>query len=373
VLVAIPLFILMGEFILQSGLSARFYRGVATWLERVPGGLLHSNVAASSIFAAVSGSSVATVAAVGTVAVPEMEKRGYDKGLTLSTLIGGGSVGMLIPPSIAALIYAAMVEESAAKMFIAGLVPGLILSVCYSVYAAIRVMRKPSLAPASGPQVSWAARGRGALDASPVLALMVLILITIYLGIATPTEAAAIACALAFVFSAWLGKMDWAAIKRAVVGTVKTTSMLIFIVVGAQILSFAIVNAGITRQLTSFVVDLGLPSFGFFLVILVMYILLGMVVDGLSMMLLTLPVLYPVVIELGYDPLLFGVLLIIFIELGQVTPPVGLILFVLRGISPSTPMGVIVRAAVPIAVIIIAVSVLVFLFPQLALYLTQFV
>ena len=373
VLIAIPLFILMGEFILQSGLSSRFYRGVTTWLQGVPGGLLHSNIAASSLFAAITGSSVATVAAVGTVAMPEMEKRGYDKSLTLTSLIGGGSVGMLIPPSIAALIYASMVEVSAAKLFMAGLVPGLLLSFLYAGYAAVRVIRDPSLVPAREAKSTWRGRGVGLLNAGPIIVLMGLVLGTIYAGVATPTEAAAIGCSGAFLFSWWLGDLDRAAIVRSISGTVKMTAMLLFIILGAQILSFSIVNAGIAREVTGWVTDLGLPGLAFFVIILVMYILLGMIVDGLSMMLLTLPVLYPVVIEYGYDPLVFGVLLIVFVELGQVTPPVGLILFVVRGISPSTPMLVIAKAAVPVALIIIFVAFLIYFFNDLALYMTQFV
>lgn len=373
VLTAIPLFIFMGEVILNSGVSARFYRGVSKWLESVPGGLLHSNIAASSIFAAISGSSVATTAAIGTVALPEMDRRGYDRTLTLSSLSGGGSVGMLIPPSIAALIYAAMVEVSASQLFMAGLVPGLLLSLIFAVYIAVRVLLNPSLVPARGARVTWGERWRGALEAAPILVLMVLVMGSIYTGVATATEAGALGAAGALVVSAIWGKLDVSAMRRSVERSVKTSAMLIFIIVGAQILSFSIVNSNITRSLVQWIVGLGLPSFGFFLLLVVLYVGLGMVVDGLSMMLLTLPVIYPIVIEFGYDPLVFGVLLIVFIELGQITPPVGLDLFVLQGIARDSSMATIIRAATPIALLVVLMALLVYLLPQLSLWMTQFV
>lgn len=373
VLTAIPLFILMGEIILKSGLSSRFYRGVSRWLEPVPGGLLHSNIAACSLFAAISGSSVATTAAIGTVALPEMEERGYDRRLTLASLCGGGSVGMLIPPSIAALVYAALVQVSVTKLFMAGLIPGLLLAVMFSIYIAVRVFADRSLAPPRGQRTTLRELGRGLIEAGPILLLMVLVLGSIYAGVATATEAAALGAAGALVVAVTLGDLNLTRLHTCVNAAIRTSAMLIFIIVGAQILSFALVNADVTRELVAWVVGLGLPRFGFFLLLVLLYTVLGTVIDGLSLMLLTLPVLYPVVIELSYDPLVFGVLLIVFIELGQITPPVGLDLFVLQGIAPDIPMPTIVRAALPMALIVLFMTLLLYLFPELALWATRYV
>lgn len=373
VLTAIPLFILMGEFILRSGVSSRFYRGVSVWLRALPGGLLHSNIASSSLFSAISGSSVATMAAIGTVSYPEMEQRGYDRQLTISSLLGGGSVGMIIPPSIAALVYASIVEVSVTRLFMAGVIPGALLSAMFAGYIAVRVVSNRDLVPASTETVTWADRWRGAADALPVILLMLVVLGSIYLGVATATEAAALGAVGAYIVGLFLGDLGWKTFRACLEGAVKITSMLIFIIVGAQILSFAVVNAGITRNLVRFVVDLGLAPFAFFLVLVVLYVALGAVVDGLSLMLLTLPVIFPVIIELGYDPVVFGIILIVFIELGQITPPVGLCLFVMQGVAPDVSMSKITRAAVPIATIVLTMPFLLYFFPQIALWLTQFV
>ncbi len=373
VLTAIPLFILMGEFILRSGVSTRFYRGVSVWLRALPGGLLHSNIAASSLFSAISGSSVATMAAIGTVSYPEMKERGYDRQLTISSLLGGGSVGMIIPPSIAALVYASIVEVSVTRLFMAGMIPGLLLSVMFSAYIATRVLLNRDLVPSATERATWGDRWRGAADALPVILLMLVVLGSIYLGLATATEAAALGAVGAYLVGFFLGDLGWKTLRACLEGAVKITAMLIFIIVGAQILSFAVVNAGITRNLVTFVTELGLAPFTFFLVLVLLYVALGAVVDGLSLMLLTLPVIFPVVIELGYDPIVFGIMLIVFIELGQITPPVGLCLFVMQGVAPEISMSRITRSAVPIALIVLTMPFLLFFYPQVALWITQFV
>lgn len=279
---------------------------------------------------------------------------------------------MLIPPSIAALIYAAMVEVWATKLFMAGLIPGFLRSLMFAAYIAIRVLLNRSLVPSGGARVTWAERWRGAGDAALIVVLMLVVLGSIYLGVATATEAAAIGATGALFISTIWGRLDRRALRRSIENTVRTSAMLIFIIVGAQILSFAIVNAGITRSLVEWIVALGLPRLAFFGLLLLLYVGLGTVVDGLFLMLLALPVLYPVVTELGYDPLVFGVLVIVFIELGQITPPVGLDLFVLQGIASDSSMVSIVRAVLPIAALVVLMSLLVFLFPQLSLWITQF-
>lgn len=369
VLTAIPLFLLMGQIILKSELSSRFYRGVSTWLGVLPGSLLHSNVVASAIFAAISGSSVATGAAIGTVALPQMDKQKYNRRLTFSSLAGGGSIGMLIPPSIAALVFAAIAEVSVSRLFIAGVVPGLLLCAMYSSYIAVRVARRPSLAPRDRTRYSWSQRLAALGDIAPLVSLIVVVLGTIYLGIATPTEAAALGVVGATVLGAVFGKLTGSTLVDALRRGVRTSCMIVFIIVGAQVLSFSLVNSGITRELVSSVTALDLSPTALFFLLIVFYALLGMVVEGLSIMLLTLPLLYPVVIELGYDPILFGILLILFIELGQITPPVGLLLFVLRGIAPDSSIKEIALGSVPICVCIVAMTVLVYFVPEVALWL----
>lgn len=373
VLTAIPLFLLMGQIILRSGLSTRFYRGVSTWMAGLPGTLLHSNIIASTIFAAISGSTVATGAAIGTVALPQMDRRGYDRRLTFSSLAGGGSVGMLIPPSIAALVYAALAEVSVSALFIAGVLPGLLLSLMYSCYIAFRVLRRPELAPSTDDRYSWGDRLRAIGDIAPLVSLILVVLGTIYLGVATPTEAAALGVTGAVVLSLIFGRLTPSTVADALVRSVRSSCMIVFIIVGAQVLSFSLVNSGITRELVSSITAAQLPPLAFIILLIVFYALLGMVVEGLSIMLLTLPLLYPIILELGYDPILFGVLLILFIELGQITPPVGLLLFVLRDIAPDSSINDVARAAVPICVCIIAVAVLIFYVPEIALWLPSLI
>lgn len=373
VLTAVPLFIFMGEVVLGSGLSEGFFRGVNYWLRGLPGGLLHSVIVACAIFAAISGSSVATAAAIGTVAIPDMVARRYDRKLVYGSVAAGGTLGILIPPSVPMIIYAAMVDQSVARLFAGGVVPGIIMAALFMVYTAIRVWLDPGLAPRDTAPVSWSEKIGSMRGVLPMVALIVMILGSIYAGVATPTEAAALGAIGALVLSYFFGRLSLRSVHASLVRTVETTAMVLAIVIGAQIVSFALVSSGISRELTRWVVGLHLSGAMLIVILAILYTFLGCIIDGISMMLLTLPLLYPIIVAAGLDPVWFGVLLVIFIELGQITPPVGFNLFVIHGLSGGRPMGEIVMGALPYAIVMYLMVALVSYWPQLVLWLPQHV
>lgn len=369
VLTAVPLFVFMGEVILRSGISERFYRAVALWLGRVPGGLLHSNIVASGIFAAICGSSVATAAAIGTVAIPELGKQGYDRRMVLGSLAAGGTLGILIPPSIPLILYGAMVDESVARLFMAGVIPGTLLVLIYMAYIAVRVILQPELVPKVAERVGWGQRLGALRHIAPFAFLILLVLGGIWLGFATPTEAAALGAFASVLLAALYRGLTLPRLTVALAETIRTTCFVLFIIVGANIFSFALVNAGITRRLTEWVVDFGLPPAAFMGFVILLYIFLGCIVDGISMMLLTLPVLYPIIVALGFNPIWFGVIMVVLIELGLITPPVGLNLFVIHGISGGRPISEVIEGCVPYFFLMMVGIGLVIAFPDLALWL----
>jgi tripartite ATP-independent transporter DctM subunit len=370
ILIAAPMFLLMGEVILRSGVSSHFYRGVAALVGRTPGGLLHANILACAIFACISGSSVATAAAVGTVAIPEMTGRGYQPRLVFGSLAAGGTLGILIPPSIIMILYAALVEESVAKLFMAGFVPGLLMSALFMLYLAVRVWTNPAAAPPpDAVRMPWGERLRLGVHVAPILLLLGVVLAAIYFGVATPTEAAVMG-ALGAMALAWAyGGLNRETFGAALMATVRTTCMVLFIIVGAQILSNALSYAGVSRGISEWVVGMELSWWWLLLALVILYLFLGCFVDGVSMIYITLPVLYPVVVRTGFDPIWFGVVLTILIELGQITPPVGLNLFTIHGISGGAPFSEVVKGSTPFVFIMLATILLLALFPGLALWL----
>ena len=370
ILIAAPMFLLMGEVILRSGVSGGFYRGVAALVGRTPGGLLHANIIACALFSCISGSSVATAAAVGTVAIPEMTKRGYQPRLVFGSLAAGGTLGILIPPSIVMILYAALVEESVAKLFMAGFIPGLVMSALFMLYIAFRVWTKPEVAPPPDPvRMPWGERLAHGVHVLPIVGLLGMVLAAIYFGVATPTEAAVMG-ALGALALAWAyGGLGWAMFGEALMSTVRTTCMVLFIIVGAQILSNALSYAGVSRGISEWVVGMELSWWFLLLALVILYLILGCFVDGVSMIYITLPVLYPVVVQTGFDPIWFGVVLTILIELGQITPPVGLNLFTIHGISGGAPFSEVVKGSFPFVFVMLATILLLALFPQLALWL----
>ena len=369
VLTSVPLFILMGELILRAGLSDNFYRSMGLWFHGLKGGLLQSNIVACAIFAAVSGSSVATAAAIGTVAIPEMSRRGYEPKILFGSLAAGGTLGILIPPSIPMIIYGAMVEQSVERLFIAGVLPGILMSLIFMAYIWVRVAFTPSLVPPAEERPTWGERIRSLAGVAPMLLLILLVLGSIWLGYATPTEAAAVGAAAATVLALASRRLSWRVFAESVTGTIRTTCMVLFIIVGAQILTYALVKTGASRALTASVVGLGLSKWILFAFVTVLYIFLGCIIDGVSMMVLTLPILYPIMVAAGFDPIWFGIALVILIELGNVTPPVGLNMFVIHGLSGGRPIGEVIWGSLPFGVLMLAVLALIGIFPGLVSWL----
>ena len=369
VLVAIPLFLLMGEVILRSGAGRHFYSGIVAMMGKSRGPLLHANTFSCAIFSAVSGSSVATAATVGTVAIPEMLQRGYQPRIVFGSLAAGGTLGILIPPSIAMILYGSFVQQSVSKLFIAGVVPGLVLAGLFLLYGYARVYFNPSLAPQVEIEQSSVGRRKDIVHVIPILLLLGTVLGTIYSGVATPTEAAAIGAAGALIVAAAYRALTWEVFAGSVMSTVRTTCMISMIIVAAQILSTALTFSGTTREISTWILDLGLSKWTFFALIVVFYIILGLFVDGISMMYMTLPVLFPPIVAMGFDPIWFGIVLTILIELGQVTPPVGLNLFTIHAIAGGHKFSEVAIGSAPYAAIILFMVVLLAIWPELATWL----
>ncbi|MCM3716514.1 TRAP transporter large permease [Alkalihalobacillus oceani] len=365
ILTAIPLFLFMGEVILVSGISKKFYTSIGKWLSKVPGGLLHTNILATGIFSAISGSSVATAAGIGSVAIPEMKKRGYKKSLIYGSIASGGTLGILIPPSIVLILYGAMTETSIVRLFAAAILPGIILMVLFLIYTGSVMVKKNN--QVSGEITEEITIIRSILNVFPLVLLIVLVLGSLYTGLVTPTEAAAVGSLFAIIICYAFGDLNIRKIYMATKNAIRTTSMLLFIMIGAQIFSFALVRSGVNRQLTAWIGESMFSPLVLLLVICVIYIVLGFFMDGPSILLLTLPLLFPVVMEAGYNPIWFGIVLVILIELGQITPPMGLNLFVIKGIDPSSNIGEIVKGTFPYCIIMIVMLAMLIIFPDIAL------
>lgn len=369
-LVAIPLFILMGEIILQGGVASRFYTGLARVFRHVPGGLAQTNIAGCAVFSAVSGSSVATAMTVGSVAVGEMRKRGYKDSLTMGTLTAGGSLGILIPPSIPMIVYASMTHESVIDLLMAGIIPGILLAFFFCVYVAIKATLDPSLVPAKDSFADEAA-GNPIRDSLPIIILVGGVILGMYTGAFTATEASATGVVLAAIIAYYYGGLTWNAVKVSFENTVISSAVIMFITICAQVLQYGIVITGFGEGVAKFITGLHLSPFVFFLILLGIYIVLGMLMEGLSMMLVTVPLIYAPMIAMGFDGIWLGILLILFIELGQIHPPVGLNLFAIQSISPQTSLATIAWSSLPYCFIIIAFAFLIYLVPDIVLWLPK--
>jgi len=376
ILIAIPMFLLMGEIILRSGSSQNFYAGIVKLLRKLPGGLLHANIVSCAIFSAVSGSSVATAASVGTVAIPELKRAGYRHSEIYGSLAAGGTLGILIPPSIVMVLYAALVEESVGRLFIAGIIPGLIMSLIFMIYIALKVFRDPSIAPSMTQEQIQASelmlsQSSVLRDVMPLILLLLLVLGGIYSGITTPTEASAVGAAGAAGLAWYYKKLTWSVFWESVMSSVKTTCMVAMIIIGAQILSTALTFSGLSREISEWIGTLGLSKWEFLMILIVLYIVLGCFVDGISMIYMTLPVLLPVIKVFGFDLIWFGVIITILIELGQITPPVGLNLFTIHGISGGAKFSEVVAGSTPYVVLMLIGIALLIFFPELATWLPE--
>jgi C4-dicarboxylate transporter DctM subunit len=374
VMVAIPLFILMGLIMSETGFAEYIFKKISPLLDRLlPGGLLQTNIMVGAIFAAFSGSSVATCATIGTVSLPEMEKRGYARSIAAGSVAAGGTLGILIPPSITMIIYGAMTDTSTGRLFMGGVIPGLILTASYMMYIAVRLFFQPKMAPMRGQDLSgkypWGYCVREFFKVVPVLVALLSILSSIYIGVATPSEAAALGCVIMLIIAITYRMAEWQKIKRSILQAVKTSSMVLVITMGAALMGIYLSNAGIPAAIAKFVASLGLSPVAIFFVLFVLYLILGCLMDGISMMVMTLPIVFPVARANGFDPVWFGVIMTMFLECGLLTPPVGINLFILMSLRPDFSYKDIVGGCLPFFCVLAAVIVLMATFPQLVTYL----
>ncbi|MCW5886845.1 MAG: TRAP transporter large permease subunit [Anaerolineales bacterium] len=370
-LVAVPLFILMGNVIQRSELSLRFYRAVVIWLRWLPGGLLHAAIAATGVFSAISGSSVATAATIGAATIPDLKRLGYNMRLSAGTLAAGGTLGILIPPSVALIIYGALAEVSVGKLFLAGVIPGIAYLAMFSFYILVRSLLNPQLAPPvrTGERIPAAERLHSVFDMLPVLLIMILVLLSIYLGWATPTEVAAVGSGISILVGFVLGRLTMDGLRDCITETVRFTSMILFVIVGAQIFSYALFSWNITHLAVEHVLGSNLSPHGVLAIIVGVYLVLGLFIDAISMMILTLGVVYPIITNLGFDPIWFGIVLVILLEIGLISPPVGMNLYTIRAMVPEQSLTSVALGSLPFVVILLSGVVILVLFPEIALWL----
>ncbi|PSL18971.1 TRAP transporter large permease [Shimia abyssi] len=371
-LMAIPLFVLLGEIMLRAGIADAMYDALAKWLGWLPGGVMHANVGACSLFAATSGSSVATAATIGTVALPQIERHGYGPRLFLGTLAAGGTLGILIPPSVNMIIYGILTNSSVPKLYLAGIIPGLILASLFMIAIILIVIWKPEVA---GRKVSysWAERLQSTVGVLPPILIFVLVIGSIYAGWATPTEAAAIGVVGALAIAATRRRLGWNMLMEAAEGTVVTTSMIMLIIMAAYFLNAILAGIGLTDTLNDFVTGLGLTPMQMLLVVVLFYILLGCFMETLSMMITTIPIVAPLMFSLGFDPIWYGILMMILIEAALITPPIGLNLYIVQGVRGGGPMKDVMIGALPFVIVMAIMIVLLTAFPGLATWLPELV
>lgn len=365
-LLSLPLFILMSEILVSARLGRSLFSGLAPWVGRLPGGLLHVNVAGSTLFAAVSGSSAATTAIVGRVTLPELQARGYNRNLAMGSLAGAGTLGFLIPPSIIMIIYGVMAEQSILELFVAGVIPGLSLALLYAGYIALHQIITRSQ-PKSVP-ASLADKMEGLRQIGPIAALIAAIIGSLYLGLASPTELAAVGVLGAMIIAVLTGQFSFAGMIAAGRRAVRTSAMIGLIIIGAALLNSAFGFLGIPKAIAAEIAAFNLSPFALIAVLLVFYVIIGMFLDGTSIIVMTLPITLPLVTAAGYDPIWFGVFVVVAVEISQITPPIGFNLFVIQSQTGET-IGAIARAALPFFLILLAFALLLAIVPELALWL----
>ena len=331
-LTAIPLFILLGDVLVASGLATGIYKAMSPLFGRLRGGLLHTNIAVCTVFGAVSGSSMSVSAAVGSVAYPELSQRGYDRRLVVGSLAGGGTLGLLIPPSLSLLIYGALTDTSIGKLFLAGVFPGLMMAALFMVYIEFTVRRQPGLAPQE-PRMPWGKTLRATMAVWPILVLILAVLGSLFAGIATPTESAAVGVAAAVLLGFTMGDLTWPKLAKTFLSSASTFAVIALVFMGAVILAQSISLMQLPQKMLETISGVGMSPLVLLVVIVFIYLLLGMIFDGLSMMVMTLPVVFPLMTGLGFDAIWLGVVITMMVEIGMLTPPVGMNLFVLVGIT----------------------------------------
>ncbi len=372
ILFAIPLFVMLGEILLRAGIAERAYNGIAQWLSWLPGGLMHANIGTSAMFAATSGSSVATAATVGTVAIPEIAKRGYDERLFLGTIAAGGTLGILIPPSINFILYGLLTNNSVPRLYLAGFIPGFLLAFLFMLIVLVACLL--DRAKGGTPiETSWGRRMRGLFDLIPPLLIFLVVIGTIYAGWATPTEAASLGVVAALLLAAYEGSVSWPMLRAVAEGTMRTTGIIMLIILAAQFLNFVLAAVGATDGIGQAIEALGLGKYGTMLLIIVFYLVLGCFMETISMMILTTPFIYPIIIKLGWDPIWWGIVLTILIEAALITPPVGLNLYVVQGMRERGPVSDVIYGALPFVASMMLLIFLLMAFPEIALWLPDYV
>ncbi|MEM1200638.1 MAG: TRAP transporter large permease subunit [Pseudomonadota bacterium] len=367
-LAALPLFIWMGEILFRTRLSENLFKGLQPWMQHLPGGLLHVNIAGSALFAAISGSSAATVATVGKMSIPELRRRQYPEKMIIGTLAGAGTLGLLIPPSITLIIYGVTVNESIAKLFIAGVIPGIVLALMFMTFVMVWSWFKGGTSEAADPNTTWSDRLAALLQLLPVIALIGAVMGAIYTGITTATEAAVLGVVGALIMSAAQRSLSWESFKESLLGATRTSSMIAFILAGSAFLTLTMGFTGIPRALAAFIAELGLSPWQLIVMLTVFYVILGCFLDGISSIVLTMAVVEPIVRQAGFDMIWFGVFLMIVVEIAQITPPIGFNLFVLQGMT-GRDMDFIAKAAAPMFLIMLLAVVVLSVFPGLATWL----
>ena len=369
-LTALPLFLWMGEILFRSKLSDDMFKGLAPWLDRLPGRLLHTNVVGCTIFAAISGSSAATCATIGKITLPELQKRGYPDDIAVGTLAGAGTLGLLIPPSIIMIVYGVAANVSIAKLFLAGVIPGLLLAALFMGYIIVWALLNKDQVPAADAAMSFGQKIHASRHLIPVVSLIALVLGGIYSGIATATEAAAVGVAGSLLLAKLEGSLNWARFKEGLVAACRVYCMIGLILAGAAFLTLAMGFIGLPRHLAEFIGALHLSPFALMLLLIVFFIVLGCFLDGISMVVLTMGVLMPTVNAAGIDPIWFGIFIVLVVEMAQITPPVGFNLFVLQGMT-DRELPWIAKVTLPMFFLMCAAVALVYVFPGIVTWLPQ--
>ena len=369
-LVAIPFFVLLGEILLRSGMAERMYAALVKWMPWLPGGLMHSNIAACAMFAATSGSSVATAATIGTVAIGEIDKRGYNERLFLGTIAAGGTLGILIPPSINMIVYGVLTDASIPKLYLAGILPGVLLAGAFSLTVLVLCLVRPGWA---GQRVSatWAERVQSLPDLLPPVVIFLAVIGSIYAGLATATESAALGVIAALAVAAWTRRLTLSVLKEAFEGTMRTTAMIMAILVAAYFLNFIITSIGLAGAINRLITALDLSPGELLALVIVFYVVLGMVMETLSMMVATVPIIAPIMFKAGFDPVWFGVIVVMLMETAMITPPVGINLYVVQGLRTRGTVTDVIVGAAPFVVALAAMIAVLSFWPGLALWLPR--
>ena len=371
ILVAVPMFILLGEIMLRAGIAHRMYNAVVQWLSWLPGGLMHANIGSCAIFAASSGSSVATAATVGTVAIPQIESRKYNEPLFLGTLAAGGTLGILIPPSINLILYGLLTDTSVPELYLAGIIPGLILASLFMLMIIVACMFRPKWG-GTKVETSWEARIRCLPDLLPPILLFCAVVGSIYAGVATPTEAASIGVVFALMIAAWRRTLSVKMLLEAFEGTMRTSAMIMLIILAAVFLNFVLGFVGVTQAMTGAIEELGLTPMQTMIIMVLFYLVLGMFMETLSMMLTTVPLTFAIAHSLGFDGVWFGILVTVLMETALITPPIGVNLYVVHGIRQGKGnFNDISLGAIPFVIALLIMIALLLVYPQIALWLPQ--